>query len=89
MDSARHVITRILNPRLMDGARRVIKRILNPRFLCYMASHGVASTIHEAKQTLRGRVAKPGRRRRRENKDQGLPLVHFSAQREPFLSLKP
>jgi hypothetical protein len=59
MDSARHVITRISNPRflsrmvsydvastLMDRARHVITRSSNPRFLSRMVSHDVASIIH-------------------------------------------
>jgi len=48
IDSARHVIKRIMNPRFlnqMDSARHVIKRIMNPRFLNQMASYDVASTI--------------------------------------------
>ena len=44
MDSARHVIKRILG--LMDSARYVIKQCFNPRCLSQMASHDVASTIH-------------------------------------------
>ena len=34
----------------MDSARHVIKTILNPRFLSQMASYDVASTIHESLQ---------------------------------------
>jgi hypothetical protein len=61
MDSARHVITRMLNPRLlgmlawhpmtrrmMDSARHIIKRMLNPRFLNDMASYDVASALDQS-----------------------------------------
>jgi len=39
MDSARHVIKRILNPHFLsiDSARHVIERILNPQFLSRLA----------------------------------------------------
>ena len=32
----------------MDSARHIIKRILNPRFLRQMTSYDVASTIHQS-----------------------------------------
>jgi hypothetical protein len=32
MDSARHVMKRISDPRLMDSARHIMKRISDPRF---------------------------------------------------------
>ena len=31
----------------MDSARHVIKRIVDPHFLIYTTSHDVASTIHQ------------------------------------------
>jgi hypothetical protein len=59
MDTASHVIQRVLNARfltlipiLMDSARHDIRRILTARFLSYMAFYDVASTIHES--LLRG-----------------------------------
>jgi len=51
MDSARHVIQRILIPRFLSKmacAHRVIKRILNLRFEGEMASCDVASTIRQS-----------------------------------------
>ena len=33
---------------LMDSARHVIKRILKPRFLSQLASYNVASTVHQS-----------------------------------------
>jgi len=32
----------------MDSARHVITRVMNPRLLGYMASYDVASTIHQS-----------------------------------------
>ena len=32
----------------MDSARHVIKRMLNPRFLSYMTCYDVASTMHQS-----------------------------------------
>jgi len=37
----------------MDSARNVIKRKLNPRLLSYVASHGVATTIHQSLPALK------------------------------------
>jgi len=57
MDTARHVIKRILNPCFLSSmasydvlstASHVIVRILHPRFLSYMASYDVASIIHQS-----------------------------------------
>jgi len=33
---------------LMDSARHVITRILNPRFLSHMAFYDLASTVHQS-----------------------------------------
>ena len=33
---------------LLDSARHVIQRLVNPRFLSQMASYDVASTIHQS-----------------------------------------
>jgi hypothetical protein len=50
MDSACHVINRIMNARFlkstMDSARNIISRILDPHLLSQTASYDVASTIH-------------------------------------------
>jgi hypothetical protein len=55
MDSARHVILRVLNPLFLSqlasydvavSARQVIIRMLTPRFLSQMVSYDVAFIVH-------------------------------------------
>jgi hypothetical protein len=41
-------ISRRASQGLMGSARHVIKRIMNPRVLFQMASYDVASTIHQS-----------------------------------------
>ena len=95
---ARHVVQRILNPRVLnemasyDAAsnicqaapvRHVVQRSVNPRVLNQMASYDVASNILPGpKRWSMG----PRRCSARTSSRQGLTLVNFSAQNEPFLT---